>query len=211
MADEATGTTEPEGAEQDSTRESVAEALTHLEVVNIFPIEVAASLDGPPLAVDIVDSDIDIDYLAQEGLFSNRFSWTVKMFRETPSGEDDARVAAGDAAAEPAESNAEDGGEALPDGLEPVASFRFTFQVDYEVDAGYRVASSDASAITRTTGLFAAYPYARELLQNLSGRLQLDPLVLGKLMRGEVRPAGITRVERGAALVSMDSTGTIRS
>lgn len=165
----------------ETTPEAVAEALSHLEVINIFPTEIEASLDGPPAPIDFVETDVDIDYLAQEGLFSNRFAWTVRMLHDI--GQDPNRE-------ERVESEADS---------DLIASFRFTFQVDYATDEGYRVDDAEAVAITRTTGLFAAYPYARELLQNLTGRLQLDPIVLGMLMRGEIRPAGVTKVDRNRA------------
>jgi hypothetical protein len=165
----------------ETTPEAVAEALSHLEVANIFPTEISASIDGPPAPIDFVETDVDIDYLAQEGVFSNRFAWTVRMLHDFSQGRD-----------------REEGVESDGDS-DLIASFSFTFQVDYATDEGYRVHDAEAVAITRTTGLFAAYPYARELLQNLTGRLQLDPIVLGMLMRGEIRPAGVTKVDRDGA------------
>lgn len=168
-----------EGRVPETTPEAVAEALSHLEIANIFATEISASIDGHPAPIDLVEVGVDIDYMAREGEFSNRFAWTVRMLHALGEDQDGA-----------------DEMEPQAD-TEPVASFRFTFQVDYATEEGYRVGDAEAMAITRTTGLFAAYPYARELLQNLTGRLQLDPVVLGMLLRGELRPAGVTKVDRG--------------
>lgn len=80
---------------------------------------------------------------------------------------------------------------------EPVAAISFVLQVDYVVDdPDFELDHGAADFICATTGLFAAYPYARELAQSLTTRLQLDPLVLGLLPRGASRPSGVTRVTR---------------
>lgn len=76
------------------------------------------------------------------------------------------------------------------------AQLDFTLQVDYSVDPDYEPPQDAAEFVTVTTGLFAAYPYARELAQNLTTRLQLDPLVLGFLPRGATAPANMTHVRR---------------
>lgn len=61
-------------------------------------------------------------------------------------------------------------------------------------DGDYVMTDAAADVLCSTTGLFAAYPYARELAQSLTTRLQQDPLVLGLLPRGGTTPAAVTRV-----------------
>lgn len=77
---------------------------------------------------------------------------------------------------------------------ETAGQIEFTLQIDYQVEEGYEVPENAALYIARTTGLFGAYPYARELAQSLSARLQFDPFVLGLLSRGRSAPKTVTRV-----------------
>lgn len=72
-------------------------------------------------------------------------------------------------------------------------NIEFSLRIDYAVEEDYEVPQDAAPFIARTTGLFAAYPYARELAQNLATRLQFDPFVLGFLRRGAMRPESISR------------------
>lgn len=73
------------------------------------------------------------------------------------------------------------------DSGQDVARFEFDLVVDYRTAEGFTPDRDAAEFVTSTTGYFAAYPYARELLQNASARLRLDPVVLGLLRR---RPDG---------------------
>lgn len=82
----------------------------------------------------------------------------------------------------------------LDDDEHAVGEIDFELAVDYRVDEGYEVPESAANYIATTTGLFGAYPYARELAQSLSTRMQFDPLVLGLLQRSAIRPRSISRV-----------------
>jgi hypothetical protein len=86
--------------------------------------------------------------------------------------------------------------ELLDGADELVAELDFTVQVDYDVDPEYTPADDAADFVAATTGSFAAYPYARELAQDLTTRLQLDPLVIGLLPRGADRPDRVTQVAR---------------
>lgn len=86
--------------------------------------------------------------------------------------------------------------EILDDGEQTLAEIDFTLQVDYEVEADYEPSGEGADFLAGTTGLFAAYPYARELAQSLTTRLQLDPLVLGMLPRGASSPSAISQFAR---------------
>lgn len=80
----------------------------------------------------------------------------------------------------------------LDDAEEPTATLDFELQVEYDVEEDFELGREVAEHLTRTTGLFAAYPYARELAQTLTARLQQDPLVLGLMPRGAVGPARVS-------------------
>ncbi|MGI8875134.1 MAG: hypothetical protein ACR2KP_12565 [Egibacteraceae bacterium] len=86
--------------------------------------------------------------------------------------------------------------EIVDGGEQTLAEIDFTLQVDYEVEADYEPSGEGADFLAGTTGLFAVYPYARELAQSLTTRLQLDPLVLGMLPRGASSPSAISQVAR---------------
>jgi hypothetical protein len=64
---------------------------------------------------------------------------------------------------------------------EDVASFSFElnglFAVEHQPDEPFT--ESELTAFGQTTGQFALYPYARELVANLSGRMGLPPLHMG--------------------------------
>ncbi len=87
----------------------------------------------------------------------------------------------------------------LVENEELLASLGFTVLVEWDVDEDFEPSAAAADHICNSTGYFAAYPYARELVQSLSTRLQLDPLVLGTLARGTKQPSGISAVHRSSA------------
>ncbi len=70
----------------------------------------------------------------------------------------------------------------------------FSLLVDYDVTEGFTPDEAAAEFVTGTTGYFAAYPYARELFTSLAVRLQFDPVVIGLLKRGSLRPGSINVV-----------------
>jgi hypothetical protein len=74
---------------------------------------------------------------------------------------------------------------------ETLAELKATILVDYELLEGFSPDEDAADSISKTTGFFAAYPYVRELLQSSTARLQLDPLVLGFLMKGDQAPRSV--------------------
>lgn len=74
-----------------------------------------------------------------------------------------------------------------------VALLTATLLVEYETREGFVADSEAADAIAGSTGYFAAYPYVREVFQSNCARLQLDPLVLGLLMKDRTGPRGISR------------------
>lgn len=76
-----------------------------------------------------------------------------------------------------------------------VADLDLAIEVQFVVsDHEYVVPDDAAEFITATTGLFSAWPYARELIQSLMGRLQLDPVVLGLLPRGATEPLSASKI-----------------
>lgn len=81
---------------------------------------------------------------------------------------------------------------------EPVAELSFVLIVEWAVEEGYEPSAEAAEYVAKTTGYFAAYPYARELAQSTASRLGLDPLVLGILNRMETRPSAVRTALRAA-------------
>lgn len=79
---------------------------------------------------------------------------------------------------------------------QPLGTIEFSLVLDYDVDEGYKPDLQAADFVTSTTGYFAAYPYARELFQSLATRLQFDPVVLGLIKRGSLRPGTVSVVRR---------------
>lgn len=82
--------------------------------------------------------------------------------------------------------------ELLDDEDETTAVLDFVLQVEYDVEEDFELGRETAEFLAQTTGLFAAYPYARELAQTLTTRLQQDPLVLGLMPRGAVGPGRVS-------------------
>jgi hypothetical protein len=78
-----------------------------------------------------------------------------------------------------------------------VATIEFVLVLDWDVPDNFTPDESAANFVTGTTSYFAAFPYARELLQSLSARLGLDSVVLGPLFREHLAPEAITTVRRG--------------
>lgn len=77
-----------------------------------------------------------------------------------------------------------------------LGTIEFSLLIDYEVTDDFKPDLETAEFLTGTTGYLAAYPYARELFQSLAGRLQFDPVVLGLIKRGSMRPGSISVVPR---------------
>ncbi|MEX2374857.1 MAG: hypothetical protein WD942_04620 [Dehalococcoidia bacterium] len=79
---------------------------------------------------------------------------------------------------------------------ESVAELGFVLIVEWAVEEGYTPSAEAAEYVAKTTGHFAAYPYARELAQSTAARLGLDPLVLGILNRDETKPSAVRATHR---------------
>lgn len=76
---------------------------------------------------------------------------------------------------------------------EQCGRIEFSLVVDYAVkDPEYEPGEEAADFFASTTGYLAAFPYARELFQSLTSRMQFDPVVLGMLRRGTHVPRGIS-------------------
>jgi hypothetical protein len=76
--------------------------------------------------------------------------------------------------------------------LETLGTIEFTLVVDYNVEGDFLPDPDAATFFLTTTGYFAAYPYARELFASLAVRLQFDPMVLGLIRRGTLKPGAIS-------------------
>lgn len=141
---------------------AAAEALDHLEIVNITPVAIHADAneDNPAGPSENATWNIELKLSVGPGEYGNLVTFSIEMT-------DDVGGVAG--------------------------NIEFSLRIDYAVEEGYEVPQDAAHYIARTTGLFAAYPYARELAQNLATRLQFDPFVLGFLRRGSTAPTSISR------------------
>lgn len=60
-----------------------------------------------------------------------------------------------------------------------VANVSFTYAALYSKLVDDRFTDAALEAFAKTTGSFAVYPYAREYVQDVTGRLGLPPLTLG--------------------------------
>lgn len=149
--------------------ERARELLSHVDMIGVRASTIQAELaEGIPAGAtpSAVTFDVDLAFAADDGVFGNRFDYKVEVLAEPG---DDER------------------GEFL-------ARIHFSLLVDYRVDDGYTPPTDAADHVASTTGYFAAYPYARELLQSLTARLHIDPVVLGLLNRGTLRPGSISVV-----------------
>lgn len=73
-----------------------------------------------------------------------------------------------------------------------VATLSATVVVEYSLsDDAFVPDRRPSEVFLQTTGLFAAYPYLREFFQSSCARMQLNPLILGNLLRGETSPNSI--------------------
>lgn len=55
------------------------------------------------------------------------------------------------------------------------------FELDYRVPEDFEASAEDLAAFGEISASFSAFPYARELVQSLTTRASLPPLVLGTL------------------------------
>lgn len=70
----------------------------------------------------------------------------------------------------------------------------FSLILVYDISKDFIFDSEAAEFLAGTTGLFASYPYARELVQSLSARMQLEPMVLGLLKKDDLPPPLVAEV-----------------
>ncbi len=82
------------------------------------------------------------------------------------------------------------------DGGVRAADLAVTILVEFQLGPDFVPDQEAADFITATTGYFAVYPYVREIVQDLTTRLQLDPTVLGFLRRGDKFPDAANFVRR---------------
>lgn len=154
------------GAPSAEVRAKAQELLSHVELLDIRPCRITASMEqwvAPGTHVAEVDMDLAMSFAADEGVYGNRFDYSFVL-----KGDDE----------------------------EPLGTIEFSLLLDYDVDEGYEPDVEAADFVTGTTGYFAAYPYARELFQSLASRLQFDPVVLGLIKRGTLRPGTVSIATR---------------
>ena len=62
-----------------------------------------------------------------------------------------------------------------------IADISFTYAALFDTNPAEAFTDESLESFAETTGQFALYPYAREYIQDLTGRLGLPPLTLGLL------------------------------
>lgn len=67
----------------------------------------------------------------------------------------------------------------LEDQRTEIAKVEFTLLGLYTLPEDVKFTDAEVESFGATTGIFALYPYAREYVQNVTGRLGLPPLTLG--------------------------------
>lgn len=65
------------------------------------------------------------------------------------------------------------------------------FELDYRLPEDFEASTEDLTAFGEISASFSAFPYARELVQSLTTRASLPPLVLGTL-RAPIDPPAST-------------------
>ncbi|SED40714.1 hypothetical protein SAMN05216483_3775 [Streptomyces sp. 2131.1] len=77
-----------------------------------------------------------------------------------------------------------------------LAEIEVVLVIDYTLDDGPDPGEDAVSAYVEHNTYFTAHPYLREILQNATLKLGLEPVVLGVLSRDRPRPAEVTLVRR---------------
>lgn len=80
-----------------------------------------------------------------------------------------------------------------------LAEVEVSLIIDYILDEGPQPSEDALSTYVEHNTYFTAHPYLREILQNATLRLGLEPVVLGVLSRDQPRPTEVTLVRRAPA------------
>lgn len=139
----------------DALRAEVTTLIENTELVDIRPIRIVAELNHETTRPDeIAGTNFDVTLAYASGPGAFGNRFDYRFDLLGPEGEHRGRV-------------------------------EFTLVVDYEVrEPQYQPGDEAADFFASTTGYLAAFPYARELFQSLTARMQFDPVVLGMLRRG---------------------------
>lgn len=125
-------------------------------------------------------SDVAVQHSDENAMVIVLGSYTLAMRALTV--DDDIHEPSGDVGEGlPADAGADEDDTNQSSGVEDVASVEFQLHALFEVDAvpDERFTDDELDAFGKTTGQFALYPYARELVANMTGRMGLPPLHLG--------------------------------
>ncbi|MFH8378143.1 hypothetical protein ACH4A7_32000 [Streptomyces cyaneofuscatus] len=79
-----------------------------------------------------------------------------------------------------------------------LAEIEVVLVIDYTLDDGPDPGDAAVSAYVEHNTYFTAHPYLREILQNATLKLGLEPVVLGVLSRDRPRPTEVTMVRRAS-------------
>jgi preprotein translocase subunit SecB len=153
----------------DSARSEAARVAARVDLRDIRVWELSSELKSVPDDRDsqlryTLHADVNVQHSAESPILLVLGTYRVDF--ETVSPRD-----AGDEEAEPESDNEVE-----------VASVGFKLNALFEVEeepADEPFSESELSAFGETTGRFALYPYARELIADVTGRMGLPPLHLG--------------------------------
>lgn len=139
------------------------------DLVDVRTTRLLAELSSPPSKGGRLSYDLDSDlrYGNEEGVFFVEAEYRLSAFQ---------------AAAE----------EVEPQPREPFAIVEFNLYAVYDLperdDGPY--GDEELEAFTQTTARFALYPFARELVYDLTRRLGIPPLTLGTMRLPVANPTG---------------------
>ncbi|MGC4854442.1 hypothetical protein ACLQ24_13845 [Micromonospora sp. DT4] len=118
-----------------------------------------------------LDTDVAVEREEDDSAFILRSKYTLAVFEASEtSPESDI------------DSNSDSGGNSDEEGCVADLSFEFAALFNLEMCSGDEpVIDSELQAYAFTTGQFAIYPFAREYIYDVTGRLGLPPLTVGVL------------------------------
>lgn len=139
-------------------RELAARVAGGAELLDVRMVKTSAEHLGFPIAGQPLEYDLDVNPMAHFNsetnalIVSTDFSLAVNQEVESDIGETETA---------------------------DIASVTFTLVALYDTPEGMTYGPEELESFGATTGVFSLYPYAREYVQDVTGRLGLPPLTLG--------------------------------
>lgn len=143
------------GHSQDQLRAFAGRVASRAELVDVRMVKSAAEHLGFPVAGTPLNYDLDIQPNAHFDSENHALivSADFALTMDQAVGEDEER--------------------------RDIASFTFTLVALFDTPEGVTFNDEELEGYGATTGIFSLYPYAREYVQDVTGRMGLPPLTLG--------------------------------